>query len=239
VPVFLDSVLPPIGFRSIQAADLSDWETGRESPAFTQLVRDIDALLGGCADRAGDAAPRERPVRARRPAWSRRAALLIGGLSILVFTAAIALIEMGTPPVVDCDPIATQSDSPAPAPGSSSFWLEFEDLDCRNSEGFLSGLAWTSGIDEPYIKVNGEVVWELTKVTCPSHPKVRLDIDPIRLKPGKNTIELLDSDEGGLSRDDSLGMVRVESKAGRYECSFEERFAHYVVTWAITAGEPE
>ena len=45
VPVLLDLVEPPIGFRSIQAADLSDWEPGRISPRFDKLLVDIRAIL--------------------------------------------------------------------------------------------------------------------------------------------------------------------------------------------------
>jgi len=47
VPVLLDPVEPPIGFRSIQAADLTDWQPGQPSPRFEQLVRAINALLAG------------------------------------------------------------------------------------------------------------------------------------------------------------------------------------------------
>lgn len=45
VPVLLDSVEPPIGFRSIQAADLTDWQSERLSPRFEQLLHDIRAIL--------------------------------------------------------------------------------------------------------------------------------------------------------------------------------------------------
>ena len=45
VPVLFDLVEPPIGFRSIQAADLSDWEPGWTSPRFDKLLDDIRAIL--------------------------------------------------------------------------------------------------------------------------------------------------------------------------------------------------
>ncbi len=38
VPVLLDAVDVPIGFRSIQAADLTDWTPGRTSPRFELWV---------------------------------------------------------------------------------------------------------------------------------------------------------------------------------------------------------
>jgi hypothetical protein len=34
VPLLLDPVKPPLGFRGIQAADLTDWKPGQSSPSF-------------------------------------------------------------------------------------------------------------------------------------------------------------------------------------------------------------
>lgn len=45
VPVLLDCVEPPIGFRSIQAADLSDWQSQHPSPHFEQLLQDIQSTI--------------------------------------------------------------------------------------------------------------------------------------------------------------------------------------------------
>jgi hypothetical protein len=45
VPVLLDAVEPPIGFRSIQAADLTDWQSEHPSPRFEHLLNDIGTLL--------------------------------------------------------------------------------------------------------------------------------------------------------------------------------------------------
>ena len=46
IPVLLDRVIPPIGFRSIQAADLVDWDETPTADSFKQLVFDVEALLG-------------------------------------------------------------------------------------------------------------------------------------------------------------------------------------------------
>lgn len=46
IPVFLDHVEPPIGFRGVQAADLTDWKADQPSPRFEQLVQDINTVLG-------------------------------------------------------------------------------------------------------------------------------------------------------------------------------------------------
>jgi hypothetical protein len=45
VPALLDPVEPPIGFRSIQAADLITWQPERPSTRFEQLVQDINIVL--------------------------------------------------------------------------------------------------------------------------------------------------------------------------------------------------
>jgi hypothetical protein len=46
VPVFLDAVLPPWGFRGIQAADLSGWLPERPSPEFDSFLADLGGMLG-------------------------------------------------------------------------------------------------------------------------------------------------------------------------------------------------
>jgi len=47
VPLLMDKVEPPIGFRSIQTADLSDWQLNKPSPRFEKLVQDINLILTG------------------------------------------------------------------------------------------------------------------------------------------------------------------------------------------------
>lgn len=43
VPVYIELVTPPRGFRLIQAEDLSDWDGSDTSPAFCQLVKAVEA----------------------------------------------------------------------------------------------------------------------------------------------------------------------------------------------------
>ena len=45
VPVLLDPISPPIGFRSIQAADLTNWAPNQPSNQFQALLQDIATLL--------------------------------------------------------------------------------------------------------------------------------------------------------------------------------------------------
>jgi hypothetical protein len=46
VPVFIEAVQPPRGFRRIEAADLSNWRGDTSDAAFRTLCQDIASLPG-------------------------------------------------------------------------------------------------------------------------------------------------------------------------------------------------
>src|SRR6516165_3857836 len=46
VPVLIDNIQPPIGFRSIQAAHLQNWDGKEPTQAFRRLIADIAAQIG-------------------------------------------------------------------------------------------------------------------------------------------------------------------------------------------------
>jgi len=54
VPVMIRRVEPPIGFRAIQAADLTRWDGSAEHPAVVQLVADLNSLIGRPADQVAE-----------------------------------------------------------------------------------------------------------------------------------------------------------------------------------------
>lgn len=56
VPVSIDRVRPPAGFREIQAADLVDWDGSRNFVGLQRLLEDIERLIG-----KPGAAPPETP----------------------------------------------------------------------------------------------------------------------------------------------------------------------------------
>ena len=63
IPVLIEPVKPPVGFRSIQAADLIDWDGSRDSLGARQLIADIESLMGNPPPRTlsdAEAAPREK-----------------------------------------------------------------------------------------------------------------------------------------------------------------------------------
>jgi formylglycine-generating enzyme required for sulfatase activity len=88
VPVLFDGVEPPMGFRSIHAADLAGWEAGDEA-AFEQ----IRAAIAGLP--AVGAVPPE-PVPPRRPITSRRRLpwrrLGLAGLALAAVAALVAFL---------------------------------------------------------------------------------------------------------------------------------------------------
>ena len=103
VPVSLDPVAPPLGFGSIQAANLVGWASDRSSPVYQSLATDIEALIGSmAADPArataasAAATPSATPPRASRPIMptakpSRR---WIWPSATLVVAAAIGIAWM-------------------------------------------------------------------------------------------------------------------------------------------------
>jgi len=91
IPLLLDAVDPPLGFREIQAANLADWGPHHPSPMFDQLVEDIRAHLTrevapAPAPPTGarpSPVPRARPhERDRRWAYAALGALILAGAVI-------------------------------------------------------------------------------------------------------------------------------------------------------------
>ena len=50
VPVLIERVEPPIGFRTIQAANLTDWNGSTDDPAAQQFIADVKAVLGDAVE---------------------------------------------------------------------------------------------------------------------------------------------------------------------------------------------
>ena len=78
VPLSLDGVQPPLGFRQFQVIDIAKWNGRPDAPEMAQLVRAVGLVSSGAA--------RPRPI-APSPAASRRGVLIGGG--------AVALAAVG------------------------------------------------------------------------------------------------------------------------------------------------
>ena len=86
VPVALDSVRPPAGFRELQAADLVDWDGANNFAGLQQLLDDISRLIGPpvpvapAPPQPSTAAPTATPKPAppgQRWRWAAAAAVLV------------------------------------------------------------------------------------------------------------------------------------------------------------------
>jgi hypothetical protein len=92
VPVSLDAVMPPRGFREIQSADLTDWKPGQASENLTQLLGDIRRLLGSSA-----APPRPAPAVFQAPPLAPAAMEPPSGKGLrngIIVVAALALLAL-------------------------------------------------------------------------------------------------------------------------------------------------
>lgn len=57
LPVRIDRVEPPMRFRTIQAADLTDWDRSSTAPSVQHLIADLESLLQEPAHKAAPAPP--------------------------------------------------------------------------------------------------------------------------------------------------------------------------------------
>lgn len=91
VPVLIERVKPPMGFRQFQTIDLASWNRGRRVPQLPELLRAIDrAASTAVAARAEHVAPPlVSPTQQRRlpsmgkPSLSRRAMIGAGSAAVL------------------------------------------------------------------------------------------------------------------------------------------------------------
>jgi hypothetical protein len=96
IPVFLDTVQPPRGFRGIQAADLSGWQKGRNSPAAAAFLIAVAKILSDKGRTVEAAPPDDGP---RKPAvevqWLPRLRgrwLIVGGLGAVAVLMVAAFL---------------------------------------------------------------------------------------------------------------------------------------------------
>ncbi|UCV21453.1 TIR domain-containing protein [Ferribacterium limneticum] len=130
LPVMLDPVQPPRGFREIQAADISDWPGDAHSRSFAALLADLHRMLGTKPAAVPEAPPpqpavvREHPGETplvghpgRRTAWLALPVLL--GLG-----AAAYFLAGGTDDkVVDPPPVQVRPDTPRNTVNPAGAWF--------------------------------------------------------------------------------------------------------------------
>ncbi|MGB8434012.1 MAG: TIR domain-containing protein, partial [Burkholderiales bacterium] len=92
VPVLIEQISPPLGFRSIQAASIVGWNNDNLSLAFRELVRNLAGVLGPppagglpASDRGDRPKPRAEDGGRKRPSW-----LNLGAAAVLVLIIGAA-----------------------------------------------------------------------------------------------------------------------------------------------------
>jgi hypothetical protein len=89
VPILIQRVEPPIGFRTIQAADLVNWDGSVDDPAAKMLIADLESLLGAPSAKAPERNKvAEKSEVGRRPAPFQRPKVH----SMIAAFAGIALV---------------------------------------------------------------------------------------------------------------------------------------------------
>jgi len=106
VPVLVEPVQPPLGFRRIQAADLSAWKGERAAQDYTELLTAIREMTG---DAAPSGASESYPPLPERRGLSRRHWLWLGAFAATL--AAVALLAVFLRPVLF--PVASRSPAPS------------------------------------------------------------------------------------------------------------------------------
>jgi hypothetical protein len=124
VPLTLDPVAPPLGFRSIQTADLSAWDCRQPDGALERLVSDVDAVLRSSPRPARTAPPPAVPPRWRPWRWAVLAVALLLAAAFAVRWAARPP-DVGAPPpgageaaITRSEPAAREATPAAVAPAA-------------------------------------------------------------------------------------------------------------------------
>ncbi len=123
MPVMIEAVRPPAGFREIQAADLTGWDGSREFDGMRMLIADLEALLGKpgstttpaheiSVDRSQAYDPEDLSGRQEANDWWPRYRMAFIGTTGVLLTAAGAYLALSMHQPVAPGPQANQPASP-------------------------------------------------------------------------------------------------------------------------------
>ena len=106
IPVMIEAVRPPAGFREIQAADLTNWDGSREFEGMRMLLADLENFLGKPAATTLEAKPAGEARKSKEetgPVWWQGrafASLAVAGVVLLAGGAAYLGLSPKPPAVV-------------------------------------------------------------------------------------------------------------------------------------------
>jgi tetratricopeptide (TPR) repeat protein len=91
IPVLIDRVQPPLGFRQYQNIDLSGWKGRGKPPRLSEILASIDGLAGKPPERPEKVASLVSNPKMSRTPWL----ILIAALVITAIAAAFFLVQRG------------------------------------------------------------------------------------------------------------------------------------------------
>lgn len=103
IPVMIEAVRPPAGFREIQAADLTTWDGSPEFEGARMLLADLENFLGKPATTGLETKPGKEAKEDTTPAWWQNrqiASLAVAGFVLLAGGAAYLGLSSRQPAVV-------------------------------------------------------------------------------------------------------------------------------------------
>lgn len=110
VPVLIDAVQPPLGFRQYQSIDMSAWKGGGQPPRFQELLISLTAQSGGIPTVPATAHP-SRPAFPALP-WTR----IIVGIAAVLILAVATLFVLRPRPDRTVQTVSVLAADPAAAP---------------------------------------------------------------------------------------------------------------------------
>ena len=135
IPISLDGVQSPLGFKQFHLVDLAGWKGGAANPAFDELLHSIRARLSGEMSAAPEPAKTSWPDRLKRPV----PATVIGLVVLIVAVTAFNFLSAPSiPRAIEGAPETLR----AAAPEKSIAILPFADMsEAGDQEYFSDGIA--------------------------------------------------------------------------------------------------
>lgn len=120
VPVLIEPVVPPLGFRGIQAADLTTWDGSADAPGLRQLLADLEARLGRLSRTPATAAASKTPTTAPAPQPTRRKLPPAVAATSLVLLAVVAWLWYAGQPQNSAEPARTRPETASAAKATAA-----------------------------------------------------------------------------------------------------------------------
>ena len=123
VPVLIEPVRPPAGFREVQAADLVAWDGARDFPGLQQLIGDIEQMIGKPGVVPRDTSP--PPVEDKHAAGSPYSRPVLRNSKLLPWGAVASVLVIATGAYWftagrDRPPVISETHPPKAAPPSNN-----------------------------------------------------------------------------------------------------------------------